>query len=500
MAASAESAADSRGLVTAGAGAGLTRSRRDGPPRRRIEATLAVSFAALAVAALSLLLVAEALTAGGGPVARNAFVAVLLALFAILMVAVVNLQLASTRRRAQARDARLREAIARLDGVHGFSQTLATALEQVQGLFDASGVALAIGELETGRAFLWRLPSAQVRSRRAAYESLDEALRGEFLFDTSADAWLAERQASGRFVVLALTREGLRLKSGDVVSEAALERLSQRLGTPRFAGLDVRREGEWLGRIVVTAPGRGPHPEDALRLAQRFVHEMSGALHSRFMLGRLRARVGAMERARIARDLHDSTIQSLVAIEMELELLRRKAQARGSPAASELSRVKALVSQEILDLRDTMQRLTPLEMPPSELVGFLDAAVARFERESGIHALFDCSVQDVELAPRVCREIATIVREALQNVRKHSRARNVLVRFERTPMGWRLVVDDDGQGFPFEGTLSHARLDAERKGPYVIKERVQALGGELTIVTAPGRGARLEILLRQEVR
>jgi two-component system sensor histidine kinase DegS len=100
----------------------------------------------------------------------------------------------------------------------------------------------------------------------------------------------------------------------------------------------------------------------------------------------------------------------------------------------------------------------------------------------------------------VCREIATIVREALQNVRKHSRARNVLVRFERTPMGWRLVVDDDGQGFPFEGTLSHARLDAERKGPYVIKERVQALGGELTIVTAPGRGARLEILLRQEVR
>ena len=69
------------------------------------------------------------------------------------------------------------------------------------------------------------------------------------------------------------------------------------------------------------------------------------------------------------------------------------------------------------------------------------------------------------------------------------------MRFGRAPSGWRLVVDDDGQGFPFDGTLSHAELDEGRKGPYVIKERVRALGGDLTIVTSPGGGARLDILL-----
>jgi signal transduction histidine kinase len=147
-----------------------------------------------------------------------------------------------------------------------------------------------------------------------------------------------------------------------------------------------------------------------------------------------------------------------------------------------------------------MQRLKPIEIEPEQMVGFLDAAVARFGRDTGMHAIFDCAVEDVDLPARVCREIARIVQEALQNVRKHSGAQNVLVRFGRAPSGWRLVVNDDGQGFPFDGTLSHAELDEGRKGPYVIKERVRALGGELTIASSPGGGARLEILVPREAR
>ena len=57
----------------------------------------------------------------------------------------------------------------------------------------------------------------------------------------------------------------------------------------------------------------------------------------------------------------------------------------------------------------------------------------------------------------------------------------------------RLSIDDDGCGFPFAGRFSQADLDATRKGPLVIKERVRLLGGELTIESDPGRGARLEI-------
>jgi signal transduction histidine kinase len=249
----------------------------------------------------------------------------------------------------------------------------------------------------------------------------------------------------------------------------------------------------------VDASPEGPR-EESLRFALRLVRELGGVVQSRFLLGRLRSRIGAMERARVARELHDGTIQSLVGAEMEVDVLRRRADQAGLPLAGDLARVQGLLRSEVLELRDTMQRLKPIEITPEQLVGFLDATVARFGQDTGLRAIFDCAVEDVDLAPRVCREIGRIVQEALQNVRKHSGGHNVLVRFGRTPSGWRLVVDDDGRGFPFQGVLGHVELDEGRQGPYVVKERVRALGGELTITSSAGGGARLEILLPREAR
>ena len=470
-------------------------------PRRRIERTFAVSFAALIIASLSLLLAVGAIRESGVQGAERSVIAALLSLLVILSVGVVDVRLVAARRRAQEREARLHNAIARFEGVHGFARSLAAALGEVRDFLQARDATLATHELEAGQGFLWRLRAGHSSGARAEFSDLDAVTRAECLFDTAADAWAAQRRTQGGWDVLSLNAEGLRLRDPEVVPTMALERLARRLGTDQLVGLGTRGGREWDGRVIVVEPRLGPWPEESLRLAQRFIRETTGVVQSRFLLGRLRARVGAMERARIARDLHDSTIQSLVAIEMELEVLRRNAEARGSATVGELARVKALLHQEILDLRDTMQRLKPADLEPGALVGFLDAAVARFERESGIHAHFDCAAPDVDLTPRVCRELARIVQEALQNVRKHSQARNVLVRLERAPSGWRLVVDDDGQGFAaFSGTLTHAELDESRKGPYVLKERVRALGGELTIATSAGGGSRLDIQLPDEAR
>ena len=241
-----------------------------------------------------------------------------------------------------------------------------------------------------------------------------------------------------------------------------MDKLARRLGARRLTVAGFGHGGDWGGRLVlVDSESEGPR-EESLRFAQRVVRELGGVVQSRFVLGRMRARIGAMERARIARELHDGTIQSLVAVEMEVNVVRRRADQAGLALAADLARVQGLLRSEMLELRDTMERLKPIEITPEQLVGFLDTTVARFGRDSGIRAIFDCAVEDVDLAARVCREIGRIVQEALQNVRKHSHAQEVLVRFGRAPSGWRLVVDDDGQGFPFDGTLSHV---GARRGP-----------------------------------
>src|SRR5262249_13641053 len=129
---------------------------------------------------------------------------------------------------------------------------------------------------------------------------------------------------------------------------------------------------------------------------------------------------------------------------------------------------------------------------------FLAESVDKFRREAGISASFVSDLREISLSPRLCAEIARIAQEALVNVRKHSGASNVIVRLTLENDEGRLVVDDDGRGFDFSGRLSQEELDAARKGPVIIKERVRSIGGSLAIESAPGRGARLEITFPNE--
>ncbi len=201
----------------------------------------------------------------------------------------------------------------------------------------------------------------------------------------------------------------------------------------------------------------------------------------------------AMDRALVARELHDGAIQSLIGMEVQVDVLRRQAAEQSLPMAEELARIQELLRREALNLRELMQQMRPLDIGPEKLLDFLAESTDRFWRETGISASFVSDLDKVLLPPRVCQEFARIAQEALVNVRKHSGARNVVLRFGSRNGFWKLVIDDDGRGFDFVGRFTQAELDAARKGPVIIKERVRSVGGELTIESTRGKGARLEI-------
>ena len=473
---------------------------RDVPVRfeRRVgDPAFLAALAALSLSAVALATAAHAVLGGAGRVGPGVSAAVVAGGGALLTAGAVLRSRLAARRRAHEREAFFAGSLARLQGPEGFARTLGTVLHDGRGFFRAGGVAVPLRERASGRAWLWAVPAGAAPGTPAQAVELGAGAAEDWLFETDVEAWDAER-VGPEWRIRAIDAAGRPSAGESQIPREPVEKLARRLGARRLTTVALGRGQDWSGRLVlVDARPEGP-AEESLRFAQRLVRELGGVVQSRFLLGRLRSRIGAMERARVARELHDGTIQSLVGVEMEVDVLRRRADQAGLPLAGDLARVQGLLRSEVLELRDTMQRLKPIEITPDELVGFLDAAVARFGRDTGIRAIFDCAVEDVDLPARFCREIGRIVQEALQNVRKHSGASNVLVRFGRAPSGWRLVVDDDGQGFPFEGTLSHAELDVGRKGPYVIKERVRALGGDLTLVTSPGGGARLEILLPRE--
>ncbi|PYV24085.1 MAG: hypothetical protein DMG24_12435, partial [Acidobacteria bacterium] len=226
------------------------------------------------------------------------------------------------------------------------------------------------------------------------------------------------------------------------------------------------------------------------------VEEVGPAVYNVYRLRHLRSRAVSIERARIARELHDGVIQTLIGTEMELAVLRRQAATNDSdPAriAEALGRMHGRLRQEILNVRDLIQRIKPIDLDGKQFLDTLGSIVDRFRRETGISARFISDSKEIVLPQHVAREVARIVQEALVNVRKHSHARSVLVRFAGQQGAWKLVIEDDGRGFEFSGRLSQAELDAARRGPLVLKERVRSIGGELAIESVPGHGARLEI-------
>ena len=197
------------------------------------------------------------------------------------------------------------------------------------------------------------------------------------------------------------------------------------------------------------------------------------------------------ERRRIARDLHDGVIQSLIVLEMQISLLRR-GEGGATAAAEALSRAQEVIRQDICELRELIEELRS-DSPPDHLRLCVAEIVEKFRSETGISTSLSCDMQGECISPRIAGEVAGIVREALSNVRKHSRANRVEVILASHQDRWELVVEDDGHGFDFSGRLSQEQLETANKGPRVIQERVHSLNGELVIESYPNRGARLEV-------
>jgi signal transduction histidine kinase len=256
-------------------------------------------------------------------------------------------------------------------------------------------------------------------------------------------------------------------------------------------------EGKWLGRLTVYNPRKGRDPGSNLRFLAALVREVGPAVYSKYQVARLRSRAQARERVRLVQELHDGVIQSLIGLEMQIDLLRRTQTTSGNSSSllAELHRVQTLLHDEILNVREEMQRKKPLEVEPSRLLSIMADMVERFRRDLAISARFVADSQEVFLPPRVCREVVRILQEALANVRKHSGARTVGVYFGRDNEHWKLCITDDGRGFGFTGRLSPADIEASSVCPLMIKERVRSIGGELSIESVQGSGASMQILI-----
>jgi len=371
----------------------------------------------------------------------------------------------------------------------GLAESLRLLLEDMCAEFKTEEALLTYRDSDLERIFVWQLKSGE--SDRLSPENLPLTRADGFLLD-DMEASLCWNSLGGHGSGFGWDRRnGQALKilpriPGPTQHEYRIK---------NFLSVAFNQGNQPVGRLFLVnrRAGQPPFSKGDLAWFEKISAHVSVSLENIFLLRHLRARAIEAERSRISRDLHDGILQTLLSIEIQLDVLRRKVPTQPEQVETGLASLQQTVRNEGGELRHLVTDLRPLRVQSADLVDLMRGFGERFRNESGL--ALDLLVDSVDLhAPdRVCREIFQIYREALNNIKKHAKASHVVVKLTQDDSRLALVVDDNGEGFSFAGRFTGDELDRLRLGPISIKERTRTVGGVLTVESNPGHGARLTI-------
>ncbi|HEU0295527.1 MAG TPA: cache domain-containing protein [Anaerolineales bacterium] len=224
-----------------------------------------------------------------------------------------------------------------------------------------------------------------------------------------------------------------------------------------------------------------------------------GAQISAYRIG-LRRYVGAVtksqeeERLRIARELHDDTIQSLLALSRRLELYQSSES--NMERQEQIAELRDMAARTQVGVRQISRDLRPLMLEDMGLIPALQTLVraARVGDSAIPHSRFETKGQQFPISPELELALYRITQEALTNIRRHAHATRVRVELCFGSGVIKLEVVDDGKGFEEPSSLTDfAQLD--HFGLLGIQERVWAVAGSLIIHSSPGQGTSITVTI-----
>jgi two-component system sensor histidine kinase DegS len=203
------------------------------------------------------------------------------------------------------------------------------------------------------------------------------------------------------------------------------------------------------------------------------------------------------ERRRLAAEIHDSIVQSLVGVSYRLQAVEKQiAETEGDELLAEVKLLKEQLNSNIRELRDLLLGLRPPMLDDMGLIKAVEMHLKNFGIRNGVQYSF----QPPDTFPTLTRDaqinLFRIVQEALNNIEKHAGASHVTIEVDTTPQKVYLTIRDDGKGFPHRGRGKPRNL-----GIASMSERTELLGGKLDIKSEADRGTMIsvEVPLRQIV-
>jgi GAF domain-containing protein len=331
---------------------------------------------------------------------------------------------------------------------------------------------------------------------------------GLFLLEEAGgERWLVQRAHASQWppdIALAYRQRADQGLLGAAATRRVPQLVNDVSADPRYLPMpqaDIRAElvvpillgGRLLG--VLDVAGTTPFNDDDRTGLVIMADQLAVALENAALYGRAQT-VGVLEeRQRLARDLHDSVTQLVFSLTLIAQSVG--AAYRRDPAEGErrLARIVELSQQSLAEMRALLAELRPAGRVPS---GLVPALQKHFERV-GPREKLEIALVSATYAPHSPdyeEALYRVVQEALNNVVKHARAARVSVSLAQAEGQVRLCVVDDGQGFDPAGLAERpANKDGGGLGLIGMRERLERLGGSLSLQSSPGAGTTVAVTL-----
>ena len=355
---------------------------------------------------------------------------------------------------------------------------VAELLTESASIFDARRVILAYRYLSTRAAWMATMHNGTLlRSEQLPAEEVDLLLEQDEGTYFSSAAYPAARLDFDDSASIQRTR-----RPADI---------EKRFGIRQMVATSFK--GEFVRGRLLLLDGAPPLLEE-VNLARIAGSVVAGRLDHHHAALQLQRGAAAEERVRVGRDLHDSVLQSLTGVALQLRTLPKLMSRDPGTAESRLAEIEKVIAATQKELRWFIDELRPDRRGrDADALGERLASLAkRFHDQWGLEVENDVS-DVIHLLPLSIRyEVYALVNEAVANAAKHAGAKRVAVAVDVEDDAVHIGVADDGKGFPFQGRYDLPTLIARRFGPVTLKERVSSCGGTL-VIDSSSAGARLEM-------
>lgn len=197
------------------------------------------------------------------------------------------------------------------------------------------------------------------------------------------------------------------------------------------------------------------------------------------------------ERKRLASDLHDGIIQSLIAIWYRLQRITSDIHRVPMELNNEITNLTNMLGEQIQDIRRILYDLRPIILDNYGLVPAIQSHAGKIQEQNGIKINLSIQGEDLRFTPQIEITLFRIIQEALNNVIKHSGATMVDIKFAADEHKVQMSIRDNGTGLK-EGQIDLPKSDSGL-GLVSIQERALLLNGTCTIDSWPGQGTRIRI-------